>query len=147
MSVILMTAALLAAAPVPQVANSLSTSEASSIRKGTYGQPLAECAPPPDSLKLTLLVPEAVRRAYASKPAATVELLLRIADGGSPSDSVVATSYVLELSGGPGAGLAYVHLYKWDAYDQLDPDYGATPRQHMGQAARKVYLKSVGGKR
>lgn len=139
-------AALLVSASEPQLEDTLGICEALKVREGTYGQPIAECAPPPNSSTRTLLVSEAVRKVYAVKPAATVELLLRIADGGSPPDSIVAASDVLELAGGPGAGLGDIQWYNWDTYDQTEPNRKSTQRDFMLRVAKMVDLKSLDGK-
>ncbi|MBY0457669.1 MAG: hypothetical protein K2V38_10050, partial [Gemmataceae bacterium] len=62
-------------------------------------QPGLPVVQPPDQLKL----PEAIVKASRKNPAETEELLWKIAEGGNPSDSIKAASYLFELID-PGAG-------------------------------------------
>jgi hypothetical protein len=84
-------------------------------------------------------VPVAIEAAYKENPAATLKLLLSIAEGGRPWDSVKALSFAMALVEDPAVGSVVVSLFKEKTYDEVDVDWEVTPRQHwLGKVKAKI---------
>ena len=75
-------------------------------------------------------VPVAVEAAYKENPAGTLKLLLSIAEGGRPWDSVKALSFAMAVVDDPAVASVVVSLFKEKTYDEVDVDWEVTPRQH-----------------
>jgi hypothetical protein len=95
-----------------------------------------------------LEVPEPLAQLYKHHPRPVLDLLLKIMDGGSPKDSVLAAGYAMALLDGPGGGVVCVeHFYfgKHKAtYDAVDKDWEKTPRQHWIKKVReKMAVKQL----
>lgn len=125
------------AAPVPaSKPQPLTTEEKATVRNAIYGQNPSTESPNRD-FRSQLVIPKAVSELYKQKPDGVLELLVTIADGASPSDSLLAVSTAIELIDGPGGGVACVLIYKYDTWDKVDDDWKCTPREHWLKGVRK----------
>lgn len=125
------------AAPVPQEKpQPLTAEEGRAIRSAIYWENPKTTSPNRD-FKSELVIAKAVRDLYEKKPDAVLDLLEKIGEWASPSDSVLATSTAIELLDGAGAGVACVTLYKFDTYDKEDDDWKCSAREHWLKNLRK----------
>ena len=75
-------------------------------------------------------MPKQIAEAYAKAPSSVIGLLLRIVDGGNPTDSFSAAVYALALLGPAGAGLAPIALFDKATYDVVAKNRTMTWRYH-----------------
>ena len=128
-------------APVPDAKqltpSALTVEEQACARKAIYEGSLISVSPKRD-FDSVLQIPEVLTAMYKKNPAAVRDLLIRIADGGSPHDSIRAVSYLIEMADGPGSGELVASLFSAASYDSVDKDWGHAPREH--------WLKHLRGK-
>ena len=116
--------------PVPIMKSKpLTTDDVATVRAAVYNDELAT-ASSDGGLGAIVVVPKDVIAVYTKNPAETLALLLKIAEGGNPSDSVKAACYSLDLRDGPGAGVPCALMFKSEAWDKADKDWKTTPREH-----------------
>ena len=138
-------------APVPKMKTEpLTAGDRAAVRRAVYeleltvyrdqlpvrpvpGQPAVQ---PPDQLKL----PEAIVAAGRKNRAETEDLLWKIAEGGNPSDSIKAASYLFEMVD-PGTGemitsrlVQAIEPNQREGWDKFNEFWKNTPReQWLGQ--------------
>ena len=90
-------------------------------------------------------IPKSLKDAYVKRPKAVIELLLTIAEGGEPRDSMKAVAYAISLIDGPGVGVVVVSVFDRAKYDDIDPAWEETPRRHwigkLNERIRKLEAK------
>ncbi len=84
-----------------------------------------------------VVIPEPLVKLYQQHPQSVLDLLLKIMDGGNPSDSVLAAAYAVELLVGRGVGVVCVDQFDPATYDTVDKGWGKTPRQHWIKKVRE----------
>jgi hypothetical protein len=79
-----------------------------------------------------VVVPAPLEQLYKERPEQVFALLQKIMDGARPMDSIIAASYAFELTKGRGRGTIVVEysVPRTKEYDQVDKDWGKTPRAH-----------------
>jgi hypothetical protein len=125
-------------APVTQLA----PADEAAVRQAVYGKH-PSTAVPRGGLGEILLVPDELVDVYRRHPAETLKLLIMIAEGAAPADSILAVGYAMELAGGPGRGavITLPSANRVAAYDVIDKDWKRTPRQHWVDVVRKLVAK------
>ena len=116
-------------APVPKPVP-LTPEDKVAVRSGIYDVPMYEFYTSPPDLDSGLLIPKKIEAAYAKNADQVEALLLVIAEGAAPDDSIKAIAYLRELRLGTGSGLVCVHVFKAETYDVLSKNWKATPREH-----------------
>ena len=95
---------------------------------------IAACPPyfitPSKSCYLVVLVPDDLSKLYKSHPIGVLDLLVRVADGGSPLESVTAATYALALLDPMGGGIICASGFDRNTYDDIVNAWGETPRYH-----------------
>ena len=91
-------------APVPKPVP-LTPQDKAGVRSGIYNVPLYEFDDFPLGLDFGLFIPKKIEAAYGKNADEVEALLLAIADGAAPNDSIKAIGYLRELRLGSGAGL------------------------------------------
>jgi hypothetical protein len=81
---------------------------------------------PPDRV----VVPAILQELYKKNPEVVVEVLLRVADGARPTDSITAAAFALSLVDSPQVAVVIVEVFKAETYDTLNESWKQTPRQH-----------------
>jgi hypothetical protein len=118
------------AAPVPNMKTEpLTADDCAALRAGVYDGELATESPNRD-FNSVMVLPKAVAAVYRKNPTEARALLVKIADGGNPADSVKAVCYALDLRDGGGAGVPCALLFKTETWDKVDKDWKVTPREH-----------------
>lgn len=110
-------------------AEPLTQDELATARESLYAEELATNSSGP-GFNAAMELPAGVEVAYKKNPAETLAMLLKVAEGGNPSDSVKAICYALDLREGPGAGVPLSMIFKPKTWDRFDKDWKATPRDH-----------------
>ena len=132
---------VLTSAPVPVMKpEKLSPEERAAVRTQVYDGEFATESPNRDGTSV-VVVPKGVRAAYRKNAAETESLLLQIAEGGNPADSIKGVSYLLELRDGPGAGVPCVLVFKYQSWDAVDKDWKMPPRDHWVTELKKSKSK------
>jgi hypothetical protein len=125
--------------PIPQATLSPKTEKA--VRNAVYSGELHLAHPLEGKFALleVVEVPAAVEAAYKENPAATLKLLLSVAEGGRPWDSVKALSFAMAMVEDPAVASVVVSLFQEKTYDEVDVDWEVTPRQHwLGKVKAKI---------
>ena len=122
-------AAFVTHAPVPKP-DKLSAQDKAEVRWGIYDVPLYEFHNSLPDLDSGLLIPKKIEAAYGKNADEVEALLLAIADGAAPDDSIKAIGYLRELRMGTGSGLVCVQVFKRESYDVLNKNWKVTPREH-----------------
>jgi len=138
LTAISMAAIMMHTAPAAQ----LVAADEAAVRQAVYGKH-PSTGVPRGGLGEILLVPDEVVEVYRRHPAETLTLLITIAEGASPSDSILAVGYAMELAGGPGRGaiITLPSANRAATYDVIDKDWKHTPRQHWVGVVRKLMAK------
>lgn len=118
----------------------LSRADQAAIRTAVCGQPLVTHSPDRD-FRSEVVIPKSVLQTYRKNPPATLDLLARIADGGSAADSLNAASYAVGLVDGPAVGTVVADLFIAGSYDALDETWGCSPREHWVRVIRDMMPK------
>ena len=100
-------------------AEPLSAEEVAAVRNAVYDGKLQTYSPDRDLLspKRLLHLPKGLAELYKKNPDQVLDLLIRIADGGNPADSIRAICYAYELKVGPGHGAAWSHDMEYKTHD------------------------------
>jgi hypothetical protein len=118
----------------------LTTSDERFVRQLIYGGDHSTVIPKEGKyeLKEILVVPDQLARLYEKEPQATLDLLLKIMDGAKPGDSVLSAAYAASLSSNnPVIGAGVLRLFDESKYDEIDEDWGVTPRQYWIAKVKK----------
>lgn len=118
----------------------LTPAEQAVVRRSVYaGEMGIEIGPygPGPAFTPRLFAPPELGAIYRRRPAAVIDLLTRIVDGGRPRDSMLAFGYIVSLNSSPVVAARLVETFDADAYDQLDKQWGTPPREHWLNAARR----------
>ena len=89
-----------------------------------------------------LRFPEPLTQLYNQHPQAVLHLLLKIMEGGRPTDSVLAAGYAISLQAGPSVGRVCVENFDEKTFDTLDNDWRTTPRKHWIAKVREAEKKN-----
>ena len=112
----------------------LSVEDENKLRSAVYNNELGTAFPVKGEWAFgeVLGVPAHVFTIYEKDPVGTLEVLLKIVEGGNPKDSALALGYALSVvAKTPWAGAIAAHeIIGRDHYDQLDDGWQCTPRQH-----------------
>jgi len=128
-------------APLPRTVRTLPEEVERDVRRTVYGKPLKFGIVARGSLGVTVvIIPKPIVDAYTGHPREVVRLLLRIADGAPPRDSMRAVACALALVDAPNGGTAVTCVlgFKESEYDALDSDWAQTPRQHWIAEVRRM---------
>jgi hypothetical protein len=120
----------------PQLAPSdehLTPKEEDAVRDGVYSEGIKIEIAAEGKWKGTriLVIPESVQKAYASKPKATVRLLLRIVDGGRPADVLSAAGSIYALLRDPLYAREIVRYYGFVDLDGVKSEDDESHRQFL----------------
>jgi hypothetical protein len=87
-----------------------------------------------------VVLPDAIEAAYKKHPTATLDVLLAIAEGGRPWDSVTAIAFAMALVVDPAVAPVVISVFKEETYDDVDKDWEVTPRQHwLGKVKKQIH--------
>jgi hypothetical protein len=131
---VLMTVAMMQGNHVNDV---FSASQELVVRECVYNETPGIESPNRD-FRSILIVPDPLSTLYREQPKAVLALLLKIVDGSSPKDSVLAAGYAMSLLDDPSAGVVCVEHFDKATYDKVDEDWKTTPRKHW---MRKIAAK------
>ena len=129
---VLLAAPSVAKVPCEQAKPGLSAKVEKAIRDGVYsgGLELAHPLVGKYALLEIVVVPAKIEIAYKENPHATLNLLIAIAEGGRPRDSMLAVSFAFALVDSPAVASVVYRVYKEDTYDAVEVHWEVTPRRH-----------------
>jgi hypothetical protein len=111
------------------IGTSLTVEQEAAVRADVYKHTPRLYSPNQD-FNSEVEVPRKLVQLYSSHQTETLEILLRIADGASPTEAITAITYAFALVDGPGGGVACIQLFDAGAFDKMDKAWATTPRRH-----------------
>lgn len=123
-------------------ARELTPKECRIVRGAIYGKGLS-MGTMEDRVHDKVLIPWEIQELYKEKPEGVLDLLIRIADGANPFESMTAATYGLELAEGTGCGRVCFGTFKEDKYDS--EDWGQSLRMNWISRLRAVRAGSRKG--
>jgi hypothetical protein len=119
----------------------LAPDEEKLIRDAVYGGKLLIAES--DRIGHTMIgVPQPVTEMYVKHRHSVLNLLITIAEGGNPRDSVLAAAYSIALLDGPAVAVVCARNFDRAAYDVVDEDWETTPRKHWITKIRERIAKT-----